>query len=467
MTLPIRARLTLWYSSVVLLVLATGAVISSVAQWRLAVQRLDDDLARSMATLQGVMRKEIDEGMTLEASSEEASIEVVVPDRTLVLTREDGNILQVWGLPLDRPSLPPLRREPEFVTVATPADELRVFSQFVEDRGHRYIAGVMAPLKVLRAQHAEMVRAMSVGVLMALVTAAVGGWFIGRQTLRPLTKMADQARRINERDPHARLTAPPVNDELSQLAGAFNGLLDRLASALSFQRQFMADASHELRTPVSVVRTATQVTLSKAVRTADEYRESLVIIGEQANRLSQLVDSMFFLSRAEAHGVPLQREFLNLDDIVMESVRAFRVLANQRGVNVTATGDEEASLAGDAGLLRRMVGNLFDDAIRHAAPRGQVAAELERSTDRVVLRITNDGPRIEPDDRDRIFERFVRIGGSDGAGLGLPIARWIAEAHGGRLQLDDSRPGCTTFSVTLPAEPAEPAQRVVVTARSA
>ena len=409
MTLSIRARLTLWYSSVVVLVLVTAAVIGSVAQWRLTLQRLDDDLARSMATLQGVMRKEIDEGMTLEGSSEEASIEVVVPDRTLVLTREDGSILQVWGLPLDRASVPPLRREPDFVTVATPAEELRVLSQFVEERGHRYIAGVMAPLKALHAQHAEMVRAMSLGVLMALVTAAIGGWFIGRQTLRPLTKMADQARRINERDPRERLAAPPVNDELSQLAGAFNGLLHRLASALSFQRQFMADASHELRTPVSVVRTTTQVTLSKAVRSADEYRESLVIIGEQATRLSQLVDSMFLLSRAEAHGVPLQREFLNLDDIVMESVRAVRVLANQRGVNVTTTGDEEASLTGDAALLRQMVGNLFDNAIRHAAPRGRVAAELERSTDRVVLRITNDGPGIEPGDRERIFERFVQL----------------------------------------------------------
>jgi signal transduction histidine kinase len=229
----------------------------------------------------------------------------------------------------------------------------------------------------------------------------------------------------------------------------------------------MADASHELRTPVSVVRTTTQVTLSKAVRSAEEYRESLVIIGEQANHLSQLVDSMFLLSRAEAHGVPLQPEFLNLDEIVMESVRAVRVLANQRGVSVTTTGDEEASLTGDAALLRRMVGNLLDNAIRHAAFHGRVAAKLERSSDRVVLRITNDGPGIEPGDRERIFERFVRLGSSDGAGLGLPIAKWIAEAHGGRLQLDDSRPGCTTFSVTLPAEPAESAQRVAVAASSA
>ena len=114
----------------------------------------------------------------------------------------------------------------------------------------------MAPLDALHAQQAEMVRAMSLGVAMALVAAAAGGWLIGRQTLKPLTRMAEQASRINERDPRERLVAPPVGDELGQLAVSFNGLLDRLASALNHQRQFMADASHELRTPVSVVRTA-------------------------------------------------------------------------------------------------------------------------------------------------------------------------------------------------------------------
>ena len=221
---------------------------------------------------------------------------------------------------------------------------------------------------------------------------------------------------------------------------------------MNHQRQFMADASHELRTPVSVVRAAAQVTLAKDVRSVDEYRESLVIVGEQANRLSRLVDAMFLLSRAEAHGVPLRREFLNLDDILAESARALRVLASQRDVVVTTDGDQEVGLTGDDALLRQMIGNLLDNAIRHAQPGGRVVAGLERSPDRIRLRITDDGPGIAAADQDRIFERFVRVGDSDGAGLGLPIARWIAEAHGGILRLEGSRPGHTTFVVTLPAD---------------
>jgi signal transduction histidine kinase len=352
MTLSIRARLTFWYSSVVVVVLVTAAVAGAVAQSRLALQDLDDDLLRSMATLEGVMRTEFGEGLTLEGAAREASAEVVVPGRTLMLARPDGSLLELWGLPLDRTSLPQIGSSRNAATVVTPAGEQRMLSRRVESGGPRYMAAVMAPLGPVYAQHANVVGALALGVLIALVVAAAGGWLIGRQTLAPLAQMADQARDINEHDPNERLATPRLDDELGRLAASFNGLLDRLASALNFQRQFMADASHELRTPVSVVRTATQVTLARESRTAEEYRESLVVIGEQANRLSRLVDSMFLLSRAEAQGVLLRREFLNLDDILAESARGFRVLAGQRGVAVMTSGDEEVGLTGDDALLR-------------------------------------------------------------------------------------------------------------------
>jgi len=451
MTLSIRARLTFWYSSIVVAVLATGAVAGSLAQSRRALQRLDAELGRSMATLEGVMRTEFTEGLLLEAAAEEASTEVVVPDRALLLMRPGGDVLERWGLPIELPPAAAIADRAGLATLEAPSGELRVLSRRVAFAGHHYVAAVIAPLAPLQAEHAEVVRAMTLGVLVALIGASAGGWLIGRLTLKPLSRMAEQTRQINELSPRERLEAPPVDDELGRLAAAFNGLLDRLASALTAQRQFMADASHQLRTPVSVVRTATQVTLAKDVRSEDEYRESLVIIGEQATRLSRLVDAMFLLARAEAREVPLRREFLNLDDIVSESVRAVRLLANQRGVVITTSGEEEVGLTGDDMLLRQMVGNLLDNAIRHAQAGGHVATELKRAADRVTIRITNDGPGINPPDQARIFDRFVRIG-SSGAGLGLPIARWIAEAHRGTLALEGSWPGSTTFVVTLPVD---------------
>lgn len=464
MKLSIRARLTLWYCSVVVAVLVTAAIAGSVAQSGLALQRLDDELIRSLATLEGVMRTEFGEGLSLEDAAQEASVEVIVPDRTLMLRRTDGRVLEIWGLRAEQGSLLSIGSDVSNATIESPGGELRVLSRAVEYAGHHYIATVTAPLAPLHAQHTEMIGALALGGVIALIVAAAGGWLIGRQTLSPLTRMADEARRVNAKNPTERLAVPPVDDELGRLATAFNALLDRLAAALHLQRQFMADASHELRTPVSVVRTATQVALARDSRPADEYRESLVIIGEQATRLSRLVDAMFLLSRAEAIGVPLRLEFLNLDDVLAECVRAARVLATGRSVNVATLGPEEIGLRADDVLLRQMIGNLLDNAVRHAQANGHVVAEVERLGGRATLRVTNDGPAIAAADRERIFERFVRVGASGGAGLGLPIARWIAEAHGGTLTLEDSREGRTTFVATLPLDPPAGTESITWTA---
>jgi signal transduction histidine kinase len=254
------------------------------------------------------------------------------------------------------------------------------------------------------------------------------------------------------RDTSTRLHVRNTGDELGRFAQAFNGLLDRLASALEAQRQFMADASHELRTPVSVVRTTAQVTLARETRSEEDYRESLAIVEEQSTRLSRLVDAMFLLSRAEAAGIPVLREPCYLDDLVGECARALRVVSEQRDVDLRTSGDEEVQASGDDGLLRQMVSNLIDNAIRHARPHGVVTIVVKRGATGATISVTDDGPGIPPDQQARIFDRFVRLDTrSSGAGLGLPIARWIAEAHGGTLVLESSGSSGSCFTVTLPA----------------
>ena len=214
----------------------------------------------------------------------------------------------------------------------------------------------------------------------------------------------------------------------------------------------MADASHELRTPVSVVRTTAQVTLAQPARPEPEYRESMTIVEEQSGRLKRLVDAMFLLSRAEAQGIPLVREPLYVDDLVAESARALRVVADERQVTIRTCGEAEMMFSGDATLLKQMVGNLLDNAIRHARPAGLVTAAVSRESTTISIRVTDDGEGIAPENQARVFERFVRFDNrSEGAGLGLPIARWIAEAHGGSLALESTGPRGTCFTVTLPA----------------
>jgi signal transduction histidine kinase len=416
-----------------------------------AQRRLDDELSRLMLTLQGVMRTEFGEGLDLQSAADEASIEVIAPDRTLVLTHPDGQLLAMWGRPILATWRPPLEGGSTLSTVVIDSMRARLLSQRTDYQGHRYVAAVLVPLHEFEAENAALHRALMLGVVAALAIAGIGGWVIGRQALGPLADMAMQAKAITESNPVDRLSTPNQHDELGTLAIAFNGLLDRLAGVLYAQRQFMADASHELRTPVSVVRTTAQVTLTRDTRSTEEYRESMTIVGEQADRLSRLVDAMFLLSRAEARGLPLMPEALNVDDIVSECARALRVLAVERGVTIQTDGDVEVALVGDDRLLRHMVTNLIDNAVRHARRNGSVVVTVRRLSSVMTIRVVDDGHGVPVSAQQRIFQRFVRLD-SDyaGAGLGLPIARWIAEAHGGQLVLESSGATGSTFAVTLP-----------------
>ena len=449
MNWSIRGRLTAWYSLVVIAVLATSVIAIAVVQGRLGVGRLDGESHRLMLTLEGVMRTEFEEGLSMQESAHEASLEVVAPDRLLMLTDAEGLLLAKWGLPVAA-DWHPDRNQPVVGTVVLDGRRLRVFSHPVSYRDHMYVAAVLAPLAELESEHAEMLIALAAGVLLALAVAIIGGWVVGREGLVPLSDMAQQATAITERDLAERLTAPNSRDELGRFASAFNGLLDRLATALHSQRQFMADASHELRTPVSVVRTTAQVTLARGQRNEEEYRESLAIVSEQSARLARLVDAMFLLSRAEAEGLPLVPEPLYIDELVVECGRALRVLADANGVTIRTSGATEVTLSGDNTLLRQMVGNLLDNAVRHAKPGGSVAVSVSATTSEIAITVEDDGDGIPADQQERVFQRFVRLDPrSSGAGLGLPIARWIAEAHGGRVIMD-SRPGATCFRVNLP-----------------
>jgi signal transduction histidine kinase len=195
---------------------------------------------------------------------------------------------------------------------------------------------------------------------------------------------------------------------------------------MSAQRQFMADASHELRTPVSVARTAAQVMLDREGRSEQEYRESLTIVAEQTGRLKRMVDDMFLLARAEASTRPIEPSELYLDELIDECTRAVRVLADARGVEVRTDTEGEVPWVGDENLLRQLILNLLENALAHTPKGGCVTVGLTADTDAAQISVTDSGPGVPREDRERVFERFVRLADRathTGAGLGLPIAR--------------------------------------------
>ena len=311
---------------------------------------------------------------------------------------------------------------------------------------------VGTPLTEAAEQWWTLLKITLFGVPLALLFAAGGGWWVGRHGLLPMQHMVVEAQAITEKTLDSRLTVRPSITEMAQLARSFNNVLDRLSRALSTQRRFMADASHELRTPVSIARTAAQVTLSQP-RRGEEYREALGVVARQSARLTRLVDDMLVLARADGGGYPMSPAKVRLDQLVVDCAREFGARAEDRNIALR-TAVRPAVMTGDEALLRRMLSNLVANAITYTSG-DSVEISVAAVDGRLVLRVGDSGPGIPAEDRERVFERFVRLDparGAGGSGLGLAIARWIAEAHGGTLQIESSGPAGTVFGASLPLE---------------
>lgn len=324
--------------------------------------------------------------------------------------------------------------------------------------GKPYIFAVSQPLDRVVEELATVRRTLFVAIPLALALAGAGGWFLARRSLAPVVAMSERARRISAENLQERLPLVNPRDELGRLAAIFNELLTRLETSFSQQRRFMADASHELRTPLYVIRTATDVTLGREHREEHEYRDALKIASEQTHRLTRIVEDMFILARADSGSRTLDETDFYLDELITEAARAADVLATSKGIRLNQSDLPEMLCRGDEGLLRQMLMNLLGNAIKHTPGGGEVRISVERENGQYLITVADTGAGIPVEVQPHVFERFFRAdkarsrsqdGG--GAGLGLAIARWIAEAHKGRLELKHSDTTGSIFVASLPA----------------
>jgi len=423
-----------------------------VVQARLGIRRADRELDSVHATLATVLREELRELDAPSLAATESKNAIASLGDAIAILDEQGSPLAVQLEGLTLSELAPPAGAPAVRTLDTPSGSWRVHA--VSERfGDLPMTLVLArPLTDLAREGHELREAMLFVFPIALLLAAAGGWWLASVGLRPITMMAKRAASIPLTGLED-LGPAPRDDELGQLARAFNGLVARLRAALQTQRQFMADASHELRTPVSVIRTAADVTLNREHRAEPEYREALAIAGVQAQRLGRLVEDMLVLARADAGAYPLHLVDLYLDDVVEECRRAVAVLAAARRITIASTGATDVAVRGDEELLRRLLVNLLQNAVQHSPEDGVVSIDLAVRDTRAQVRVADSGTGVPEADRARIFDRFVQLDASrrhEGTGLGLTIARWIADAHHGSLVLEASGPGGSTFRVDLP-----------------
>jgi signal transduction histidine kinase len=452
--MTLRSRLTLFYSAIVLGILL---VLCGVLLWnepRVGLTFLDTDLRRDAVTVEGVLLNELSEGHDRRDAVREMLSELRLPGRGLAIFDQADVLLgERWdGLEPSDPSI--LRSSPDADphTVLTRSGPARLYQRRLGPGGEWRLV-IVTSLAPVALDAAILRRSLLVAVPAAVLVAALGGWFILTRSLRPVELMAREASQITVANPGRRLSVGASPDDLRGLASTFNDLLDRLSDALRRQREFMADASHELRTPASVVRTAAEVTLSTPSRSEPEYRDALEIVRDQTRRMARLIDDMLLLARADMGQKPITAAPFYLDEIVAETVRSLRVLAQPGAVSIAADCPSGLQILGDEALIRQMLVNLLDNAVRYSRPGGTVRLEAAVHDAQVAIDVADEGPGVPPADRARIFDRFVKLDPSRvhrGAGLGLPIARWIAEAHGGSLELAESSTSGSRFRTVLP-----------------
>jgi heavy metal sensor kinase len=470
----VRVRMTVWYVGVLAFLLITLSIGPYLLLRKEVYEKTDLLLKSVCSAMLSLMRQGLGENKLDELASRDAMEALNYPDYCLAIFDDQGHLLaenpagssphmsiQADALRIDG------THDPYTVRASGGGGELRrvvVVRAKLGTAGRSYLVAASRPLApVLEEADADQ-RILLIAVPLGLLLAGIGGWFLARKSLAPVLVMSKQAHRIGAENLDERLPVVNPHDELGQLASTFKSLLSRLSSAFSLQRQFMADASHELRTPVSVIRTTTSVTLEKEPRHEEEYRGALVIIDEQVRRLTRIVEDMFRLARADAGSLTLQQRPFYLDELLAEVVRAASVLGAPKEIIVKLPPLAESLCYGDEYLLRQMISNLLDNAVKFTPRGGAVTLDVGRKNGSYMVSVTDTGPGIPREAQARVFERFFRlektnstVGGANntgaGAGLGLSIARSIAEAHGGSLSLQRSDSNGSTFVAVLPVKP--------------
>ncbi len=298
--------------------------------------------------------------------------------------------------------------------------------------------------------------ALLVLVPVGLVFAGLGGYFLAKRSLRPLQDLARVIDEVTSSDLSRRVNLQSRSgDEVFVLGSRFNALLDRLQAAFTVQRRFMADASHQIRTPVTIALASAQVTHRDPKATSVDCKEALQIVENQMLQLRRTVEDMFFLSQSDAVAMKINRKAMYIDDAVSEAVRAAKPLAREKHQALTVTDLQEARCLGDESLIAQALLVLLDNAVKFTPSGGTIEVKLFKLDGHWICSVSDSGIGISEAAQPRIFERFFKEdrqskGTFVGAGLGLAIAKSIVESHAGTLRLVESRPGLTTFEIALP-----------------
>jgi signal transduction histidine kinase len=456
----IRTRLTAWY----LAVLAAGLIILALSSWygmrAIVIGTVDEELLDRISDIEKLLDQPGPSTSLNEAGAALLERFRLAPPADLVqVSDEQGNWLYrspaLEHNEVRLRALTPLGREPVFEVLRLGGEPIRFATARVSVRGHIWIVQVAESIQELAAtldRFGLLLRWLIPGLL---ALAGAGGYWISRRALQPVDRITAAAESISIHNLGGQLSVPRSGDELQRLSETLNRMLARLNESVQRISQFTADASHELRSPLSIIRTTAELAV-QGQRSGTELQEDMMIILAEAERVTRLIDSLLLLARADAGQDGLQRELTDLPTILRQAVEQCRAPADKKKLDLHCSpGDAPLAVMADAEAMRRLFVILVDNAVKYTPGGGQIDVRLEASGEWAIVRVTDTGIGIADKDLPYIFDRFwradkVRSRGMGGAGLGLSIARWISDRHQWSIHARAMPGGGTQFTVTIP-----------------
>ena len=462
----VRTRLTLWYTSLLTLTLL---IVGGIA-YGLLYYSLFHETDSALKSVAGAL---VEQARGNPSTFPQSEIDQLFRrffgfspwDRYFQMRDPKGNRQESQSspsnkLPLSREAFEnALRGLSSFETVEGLDDyPVRVLTMpLVEGNRVVRIVQVGMSLKSIKETNLRFLLIMAGVLPFGLALAGTGGWLLAHRALKPVGRMTEAARRISFEKLDQRLEETGTGDELDNLAKTLNQMLTRLDDAFRQVRRFSADVSHELQTPLTILKGELEVAL-RSPRTPAEYQGTLVSALEEIDRIARLVEGLLLLARAEAGVLRMDRREVNLEEVLERIHQILKPLAESHGVELRLGPMEPLFVHGDRERLQRMISNLVDNAIKYTRPGGAVTLALERDGIRASIVISDTGIGISAEEREQIFQAFYRTPearslAESGTGLGLSIARSIAAAHSGTIDVESLPEKGSTFKILLPIAP--------------
>jgi heavy metal sensor kinase len=461
--LSIGVRLTLWYVAI----FALGELVFGAGMWFIlrgnlydlvddGVESQADDLKNFLAT----QSKDSTLAQLQEKVKEKYSVEHT--GDYLALYADDGLLVYLSSFLQNHPSmlLPPEQvKRPISRSRRVEHKPFRFLFEKLDVNGHSYIVEMGAPADDAVETLEQFRTYLWMFAPLVLLVAAFVGYWMSRRALAPVDELVRTARQVSGTNMSSRLQKLDTGDELQRLSDTLNEMLDRIEAAFLRVTQFTADASHELRTPIALIRTDAELALRRS-RSEPEYQESLRHILLEAERTTILIEQLLSIARADSGREQLRMQSVDLRPILRGVIESWRQVASLGHVRFSAAiEDQDAFVMGDETLLRRLADILLDNAFKYTPDSGSVRLVLESGEQSLAISVEDSGVGIAKEEQQKIFERFYRVDKArsrveGGAGLGLAIAQWIVNQHGGSIAVESSPGQGAIFRVELPKIPA-------------